>query len=183
LDATIFTGGPDLKFVNDTGSWLLIQTFSDPKTGLAEVALYGTKPDRQVYLTREVYNRIPAPTNPEFIPDPKQPRGWIKQSDTARGGMTIDVYRTVVENGVEKPPELFRTKFRAWANKYLVNPADMGPDGRPSIWSTTPEPPPPPAPEQQQPAPEAQPAPEQQPAPEAQPAPEQPAPEEPQPNG
>src|SRR6266542_2423678 len=41
LDATIFTGGPDLKFVNDTGNWLLMQTSYNPRTGVAEVALYG----------------------------------------------------------------------------------------------------------------------------------------------
>jgi vancomycin resistance protein YoaR len=35
MDATIFTGGPDLKFLNDTGHWLLMQTYSNPKTGVA----------------------------------------------------------------------------------------------------------------------------------------------------
>ncbi|HEX9440001.1 MAG TPA: peptidoglycan binding domain-containing protein, partial [Roseiflexaceae bacterium] len=75
LDATIFTGGPDLKFVNDTGHWLLMQSFSNPRTGVAEVALYGTRPNRQVDLVRKVYDRVPAPTAPKFVADPKQPQG------------------------------------------------------------------------------------------------------------
>ena len=115
----------------DTGNWLLLQSFSNPRTGLAEVALYGTKPNRTVELTRKVYDRVPAPTQPQFVTDPKQPRGTTKQSDTARGGMTIDVHRIITENGVRQQPDLFRTKFKSWPNIFVYNPADMGPDGRP----------------------------------------------------
>jgi vancomycin resistance protein YoaR len=151
LDATIFTGGPDLKFVNDTGAWLLIQAWSDPKTGVAQIELYGTKPNRTVDLTHKVYDHVPAPTEPVFVADPKVPRGTIKHTDKARGGMTIDVYRLVVENGVPRPPELFRTRFRPWPNIYTLNPADIGPDGKPLI----------PFPQGDQPAPTPAPPPEQ----------------------
>ncbi|HEU5102616.1 MAG TPA: peptidoglycan binding domain-containing protein [Roseiflexaceae bacterium] len=177
LDATIFTGGPDLKFVNDTGNWLLMQSTSNPRTGVAEIALYGTKLNRTVELQQSIRKRVPAPTAPKFVTDPKQPIGTSRQSDHARGGMTIDVYRTITENGVRKQPELFQTNFRAWPNIFVFNPADMGPDGKPLIgFGAQPAAQPTPAPTTEQPAPE-QPAPEQ-PAPE-QPAPEQPAPEQP----
>jgi vancomycin resistance protein YoaR len=162
LDATIFTGGPDLKFLNDTGRWLLIQTSSNPRTGLAQVELYGTKPDRSVEITHRIYDRVPAPTDPVFVPDPEQAQGSVRQSDTARGGMTIDVYRIVTENGVAKEPELFRTRFRPWPNIFTVNPADIGPDGRPLIaWGDQPDQQPQPAPTEQ---PQEQPAPAEQPA-------------------
>ena len=157
MDATIFTGGPDLKFVNDTGHWLLMQSTSNPRTGVAEVAFYGTKPNRQVEITRKVYDRIPAPTEPQFVFDAKQAPGTSRQSDHARGGMTIDVYRIVTENGARKQPELFQTKFRPWPNIFVYNPADMGPDGRPMLPlpGTEPAAQPTPAPEQpaQPPAP------------------------------
>jgi vancomycin resistance protein YoaR len=165
MDATIFTGGPDLKFVNDTGHWLLIQSWSNPKTGVAQVEFYGTKPNREVMLSQRVYDRQPAIANPVFVADSKQPRGVIKQTDTARGGMTIDVYRTIVENGVRQKPELFRTKFKPWPNIYAVNPADMGPDGKPAIQPQSEQPQatpapgaatPAPAPEQPTPAPAPQ---------------------------
>jgi vancomycin resistance protein YoaR len=167
MDATIFTGGPDLKFVNDTGNWLLIQSWSNPKTGVAQVEFYGTKPNRQVLLSQRVYDRLPQVWTPVYVADPKQPRGTIKQTDTARGGMTIDVHRTVIENGVRGKPELFRTKFKPWPNIYAVNPADMGPDGKPLIQPETEQPQATPAPSDATPAP----APEQ-----PQPAPEQPQP-------
>jgi hypothetical protein len=183
MDATISTGGPDLKFVNDTGHWMLIQSWSNPKTGVAQVELYGTKPDRRVELTQRIYDRVPAPTNPVYVVDASQPAGTRKQTDTARGGMTIDIHRTIIDNGVRREPELFRTRFKAWPNIFTVNPADMGPDGQPLPLpqETQPEQPAPtteqPAPTTEQPAP---PAPEQ-PAPVA----EQPAPEQiaPVPNG
>ncbi|HWQ11156.1 MAG TPA: peptidoglycan binding domain-containing protein [Roseiflexaceae bacterium] len=139
LDATIFTGGPDLKFVNDTGAWLLIQSWSDPKKGVAQVELYGTKPNRTVDLTHRVYDHKPAPPEPVFVADAKIPPGGWKHTDRARGGMTIDVYRIVTENGVQREPELFRTRFRPWPNIYTFNPADLGPDGKPLIpWGTPP---------------------------------------------
>jgi hypothetical protein len=55
--------------------------------------------------------------------------------------MTIDVVRTVYIDGVATDPDLFRTTFRAWPNIYVVNPADMGPDGRPIVgWGAQPAP-------------------------------------------
>ncbi|MBC8160203.1 MAG: VanW family protein, partial [Roseiflexaceae bacterium] len=140
LDAAIFTGVQDLKFVNDTGAWLLMQATANPRNGLAEVALYGTKPDRTVSLTHEIIKRTPAIDKPEYVPDPKQPVGTVKRTDTARGGMVIEVYRTVVDGGVERPRELFSTNFQPWPNKYTVNPADIGPDGRPVFLNPPPAP-------------------------------------------
>ncbi|MCS6940810.1 MAG: peptidoglycan binding domain-containing protein [Roseiflexus sp.] len=174
LDATIFTGGPDLKFVNDTGAWLLIQAWSDPKTGVAQIELYGTRPNRTVDLTHKVYDHTPAPTEPVFVADPKVPQGTIKHTDKARGGMTIDVYRLVVENGVPRPPELFRTRFRPWPNIYALNPADIGPDGKPLI-------PFPPAAQPAQPAPPPAEQPAEPPPPGVAPQPDQNSGEQPPP--
>lgn len=169
LDATIFTGGPDLKFVNDTGAWLLIQSWSNPNTGVAQVELYGTKLNRRVEISQRVYDRLPAPTEPVYVTDPKQPRGSMRQSDRSRGGMTIDVIRTVYVDGVARKPELFRTRFKAWPNIFVINPADMASNGKP-VFLNRPAPAPVdpnnPAPPAEQPAPPAE-----QPVPPAEPAP------------
>lgn len=133
LDAAIFTGVQDLKFVNDTGNWLLLETTFDPKKSLAQVTLYGTKPNRTVSITQEITERTPAITEPVYFADPKQPTGTVKRTDTARGGMKIEVYRTITDNGQARAPELFRTSFAPWADKYAVNPADLGADGKPNV--------------------------------------------------
>jgi vancomycin resistance protein YoaR len=177
LDATIFTGGPDLRFVNDTGAWLLIQAWSDPKTGVAQVEFYGTRPNRSVELTHRVYDRLPAPGAPVFVADSEVAQGAWKQTDRARGGMTIDVYRTVTENGAQRAPELFRTRFKPWPNIYAFNPADLGSNGRPLIpWGAAAAPAPadpttpPPADPNAQPQP-PQPPPANETAPPAEPPP------------
>jgi vancomycin resistance protein YoaR len=139
MDATIFTGGPDLKFVNDTGHWLLIQTFVDTTRTVAEVRIYGTDPGRVVQLEGPVIsNRQPAPPTPVFVGDPGQPRGSIRQSDKARGGMDITYTRVIKERGSVVSRDTFVTRFRPWPNIFVANPADLGEDGRPRPPEATP---------------------------------------------
>jgi vancomycin resistance protein YoaR len=133
MDATIFTGpgGPDLRFVNDTGNWLLIQTNVDPSRTLAEVLIYGTPNDRTVeFEGPEIFNRRAAPTAPKYVGNPAIPYGARKQTDTARGGMSIAFTRIIKEDGVEVDRERFVTTFEPWPNIFEVNPAELGPDGR-----------------------------------------------------
>ncbi len=133
MDSTIFTGGPDLKFLNDTGHWLLLQTASNPKTGVASVRLYGTSPQRKVELVQHIYDRVPAPNAPIYVVDEEQPEGTVKQSDRARDGLTIDIERTIMNaDGTLRATDKYRTRFKPWPNIYVFNPKDMV-NGRPMI--------------------------------------------------
>jgi vancomycin resistance protein YoaR len=139
MDATIYTGpgGSDLRFLNDTGNWLLIQTHVDVDKTLAEVRIYGTDPGRTVEFEGPViFNRTPPPPAPEFVPNPSIPLGTRYQSDTARGGMSISFTRIIKEDGVEVDREEFLTVFKPWPNIFEVNPADP-------IFNPPPPPPPP----------------------------------------
>ncbi|WP_029215612.1 VanW family protein [Kallotenue papyrolyticum] len=132
MDATIFTGGgPDLRFVNDTGNWLLIQGYVNDADATVTFALYGTKvPGRVVERTApKITNETPAPTKPVYIDDPEIPVGQFKQTDMARGGMEIEIWRIVKQDGQVVRRELFRTKFEAWPNIYLKNPKTPVPPG------------------------------------------------------
>ncbi|MEI8307339.1 MAG: VanW family protein [Chloroflexales bacterium] len=137
MDATIFTGGPDFKFLNDTGHWLLIQTSVDTVHTTAEVRIYGTDTGRQVLLDGPTTtNRVPAPSQPVYVAEPKIRPGTRHQSDTARGGMQINFTRIVKKNGQVVDQQEFVTKFRPWPNIFEVNPVDLGSDGRPLPVST-----------------------------------------------
>ncbi|MCS6883122.1 MAG: VanW family protein [Oscillochloridaceae bacterium] len=141
MDATIFSGALDLKFLNDTGNWLLIQALADPSQALAEVRIYGTSDGRKVSLIGPtITERIPAPTRPRYVADPRRPRGSIRQTDRARGGMTIQFTRVIERDGQIIERRLFETKFKPWPNIYEVNPADLGPDGRPIPYQPAPTP-------------------------------------------
>lgn len=126
MDATIFMGGPDLRFVNDTGGWLLMQTSVDPSSGLAEVYLYGSPNGRTVELIGpNITERKPAPTQPVYVANPQLALGERRQSDVARGGMTISFGRVVRTNGVEIRRDNFSTTFKPWPNIYEVHPAEV----------------------------------------------------------
>ncbi|WP_174842794.1 VanW family protein [Candidatus Oscillochloris fontis] len=120
MDAAIYTGVNDLKFVNDTGHWLLMQTEVDEGNQILTVRLYGTRPEREVRLEGPfITNEERAPSAPVYIDDPSLPSGTIRQSDTARGGRDISVERVIIEDGVEVRRDTFFTRFRAWPNIFL----------------------------------------------------------------
>lgn len=119
LDAAIFTGVNDMKFLNNTGHWILMQTTVDEANQVLTVRLYGTK-DREVEMSGpEISNEVPAPSKPLYVDDPTRPAGTVYQSDVARGGRDIVVYRTVTINGVRGQPEQFTTRFKSWPNVFV----------------------------------------------------------------
>jgi len=140
MDSTIFTGGPDLKFVNDTGNWILMQAESNAKTGVASIKFYGTPTNRKVELVHNIYARSPAPTDPVYVADAEQPVGTVKHSDRARDGLSIEIRRTVINpDGTVRPQDIFLTQFKPWPNIFVLNPEDMQ-AGQPIIEMPPPQP-------------------------------------------
>jgi len=122
MDAAIFTGpgGFDLRFVNDTEHWLLLETVVDTANEILTVNLYGTKPDRQIIQVPPIItNEIPAPTEPRYIDDPKLPNGITKQTDTARGGMDVQVGRIVKQNGKVLLQDTFFSRYQPWPDIFV----------------------------------------------------------------
>lgn len=121
LDAAIYTGLNDLKFVNDTGNWILMQVIVDEVNQVLTVQLYGTRPNGRRVAIEGPYitNEVPAPASPVYIDDPSQPVGYFYQSDAARNGRDITIYRVVTENGEEIRRDTFFTRFKAWPNVYV----------------------------------------------------------------
>ncbi|WP_298402889.1 VanW family protein [uncultured Chloroflexus sp.] len=120
LDAAIFTGIQDLKFVNDTGYWLLMQTSIDEQAQVLVVQLYGTRPNREVRLEGPIIaNEVRAPSQPVYVDDPSLPRGTLRQTDVARNGRDISIYRIVIDASGQERRELFFTRFRPWPNIFV----------------------------------------------------------------
>ncbi len=121
LDAAIYTGQNDLRFVNDTDHWILIQVEMDEANQILTVDLYGTRKDRREVAFDGPYlsNETPPPATPVYVDDPAKPRGYLYQSDAARSGRDITVYRVIYEQGVEVVREPFVTRFQAWPNVYV----------------------------------------------------------------
>ena len=119
LDATIYTGVNDLKFANNTGHWILMQTEVDDDNQILTVRLYGTKDRTVEFAGPEISNEQAAPETPRVIDDSSKPSGYYHQTDTARGGRDIVVYRTVTINGVRGETSAFWTRFKAWPDVFV----------------------------------------------------------------
>lgn len=120
MDATIYTGILDVKFVNDTEHWLLMQTDVDLENEVLVVQLYGTKPDRQVDLDGPyISNEVSAPSQPVYVDDPSLPAGTVVQTDAARSGRDIVIHRIISENGIEVASKAFFTRFKPWPNVFV----------------------------------------------------------------
>jgi vancomycin resistance protein YoaR len=121
MDATIFTGVLDLRFRNDTGHWILMETEVDQDASILTVRLYGTMPaGRTVRASApSIENVVEPPTAPIYVDDPELPSGTVNQTDRARKGMDVTVYRTITEQGVDRIPETYLTHFRPWPDVFV----------------------------------------------------------------
>jgi vancomycin resistance protein YoaR len=119
IDATIFVPSVDLKFKNDTGNYILIQSQVDLDNLSLAFYLYGTKDGREVSMTTPVVTNItPAPPD-LYQDDPTLPKGEIKQTDFAAAGADVYFTRTVTKNGKQVIFDKFVSDYQPWQAIYL----------------------------------------------------------------
>ena len=120
LDATIYSPDVDLKWVNDTGHYILIQTYVDRENSTLTFHYYGTNPGRTVEMDGP-YEENSVPHGPAvYRDDPTLPKGQTKQIEWAKDGLDVTVYRIITENGVEVERETVFSQYRPWQAVYLV---------------------------------------------------------------
>jgi vancomycin resistance protein YoaR len=95
-DATVSWGGPDFKFTNTTGHWLLIATSYTNSS--VTVSLYGTDPGYDVSYVNGPWTDI-RPFPIELVKDPSLPAGSKFVEDAGVDGRSIVVTRTVKKDG------------------------------------------------------------------------------------
>ncbi len=119
LDATIYTPTVDLKFRNDTGNYILIQSQIDLKRLVLTFNFYGVKDGRVVNMTKpKLWGYQNAPED-QYIDDPTLPVGTIKQIDFAATGIKSEFDYTVTKNGETINHQVFYSSFKPWQAKYL----------------------------------------------------------------
>lgn len=93
MDAAIFTGpgGYDMRFINDTGHWLLLEASTDTANEVLTINLYGTRPARTV-------TQVPP-----------------RVASTHGGALEVWVGRVVRDaSGVVRAEDTFYSYFRPW---------------------------------------------------------------------
>lgn len=119
IDAAVYVPSVDLKFKNDTGHSLLIQTSVDQNEQRLTFYLYGTKDSRVVSMTEPVItSQTPAP-EPLYQDDPTLAKGQIRQVDFAAAGASVYFTRTVKKDGKVLIYDKFVSNYRPWQAVYL----------------------------------------------------------------
>jgi len=81
---------PDLKFKNDTGNHLLIQSKVNTAAKTITFEIYGTKDGREVSISKPTITNLTPPPPDLYIDDPSLPAGQIKQIDwEGMGGKSL----------------------------------------------------------------------------------------------
>lgn len=119
IDATVFVPSVDLKFKNDTGHYILIQSEVDLDNLSLTFNLYGTKDGRQVSMTKPVVTNQTPPPPDLYQDDPTLPKGTVKQTDFAAWGADVSFTRTVTKNNKVIISDKFVSDYQPWQAIYL----------------------------------------------------------------
>lgn len=119
IDATVYVPTVDLKFKNDTGHYILIQSIVDLSQLRLTFMIYGTSDGRVVNMTTPVVTNVSSAPPDKYEDDPTLPVGTIKQVDFAAGGADASFSRTVTRNGVVLDQDTFSSHYQPWQAVYL----------------------------------------------------------------
>lgn len=117
LDATVYPGARDVKFLNDSPAYLLIQAYTDGDH--AYYKFYGTPDDRAIRLQGPSIANRRSPGPAQIIETDKLRSGVKKQVEKKHNGFDVTWYRYVVKDGVEKKERIF-SNYKAIPEKILV---------------------------------------------------------------
>ncbi|MFA6519065.1 MAG: VanW family protein [Candidatus Shapirobacteria bacterium] len=122
-DATVFIPNPDLKFVNDTGNHVLIQSFYDGKLKKLTYEIYGTSDGRKVDITNYRQWGAAPPPPAVYIDDPTLAPGKTIQDEQAIPGLKTAFDWKVTRGGEVIHQKTFQSIFVPWAAVYRRGPS------------------------------------------------------------
>jgi vancomycin resistance protein YoaR len=129
FDATVFLPEVDLKFINDSDHWLLMETEVDLKTKRLYWRFYSTYDGRSVSYNAVVANEKPQP-DPRWEPNPElQPNEYKQVEWQAPPGEDVTVYRTVSRDSQVLFQDKFPTHYLPWPDVCQYNPDTPPPAG------------------------------------------------------
>ena len=120
LDATVYAPLVDLKFMNDTPYWLLMETYVYDNE--IQWKFYSTSMNRVVDWNTTGLTNIKEAPEPKYVENDELPKGQIKQIDFEADGADITVYRTVYQDGQVYIQDNFVTHYTPWQAVYECGP-------------------------------------------------------------
>ena len=117
LDATIYPGVSDIRFINDTPGDILIQAYTE--NGNAYFKFYGTSDGRTIELEGPyISNHTKAPAT-LFIDTPELPPGVREKRDNAHNGFDTTWFRYITKDGKTTKEKIF-SRYKAIPEKIFV---------------------------------------------------------------
>ncbi|TSC89518.1 MAG: hypothetical protein G01um10143_8 [Parcubacteria group bacterium Gr01-1014_3] len=118
LDATIYGPYPDLRFINDTGHYLLVQGRVEGDNVMLE--FYGQKDGRSSFISEpELSEEKPAPDT-KYAISADLPFGTQQCSETPRKGVTAEVTYKVAYPSGETKEQVFKSVYQPWQKICLI---------------------------------------------------------------
>lgn len=125
IDATIYPGGSDLRFKNDTPGSILLQSYTEDAE--AYFVFYGTKDGREVKLEGPVISNRNSIGGVEMVETTAIPPGTQKQVERAHVGFDTLWYRYLTLPGGLTQKEPIVSKYHATQDKILVGVEKLTP--------------------------------------------------------
>jgi len=119
IDATVFSPSADLKFTNDTGQHVLIQTKVDTKKLTMTVDIYGTSDGRKSTVTEPIISSQTPPPATLYVDDPTLVAGSMKQIDWSAWGAKVSFDYKVERDGKIVTEKTFYSNYQPWQAIYL----------------------------------------------------------------
>jgi vancomycin resistance protein YoaR len=120
FDAAVYDPGVDLRFKNDTGNALLLQSSFDAASSTLTFRLYGTGSGRDVKLTAAKANEQKAGPRLPDVPDPTLPKGTRKQLEWKSDGVDATIRRVVTAGTQTLLSDSFFSRYAPWQEKWAV---------------------------------------------------------------
>lgn len=127
-DATVYVPSTDLKWKNDTGHYIFVQTKVDPASKKMTFELWGTADGRKVTISPPTFtDPVPAPTEPYYVDDPAYPTGYLAEEEHAHEGVTGTIIRTITYPDGKIKTDTIKSTYKPWPAKIRrgIGPADL----------------------------------------------------------
>ena len=126
LDAAVFVPLVDFKFINNSSSWLLMETYVNPTYSNIQWKFYSTNDGRSVDWETTGPTNVKEAPKPSYKENPDLPTGEVKQVDYAADGAEIRVIRRAYKDGALFFEDSFYTEYQPWQAMYEYGPGTEG---------------------------------------------------------
>lgn len=124
LDAAVYAPSKTLRWRNDFGSPLLLQTEWDMERGALQVHLFARPDGRRVSIGAPQVSGAVRPPDPTFLADPALKPGEARRVDMPAPGARVRVVRQVTRQGGTVQRDMTLSVYRAWGGVFAVAPGD-----------------------------------------------------------